>query len=483
MPTLRPELDALDPGFLTGVIHGDLRLAPQQALRLYHELPIQELGRWADAMCRRIHGNHIRTYVIDRNINYTNVCTARCTFCAFRRDGDEHDAYTLDYDSLLQKIQELTDIGGTQILMQGGMNPHLPLNWYTDLLHVIKKRFPRVHVHAFSPPEFVEFVRFFQPPGATLADQLRHVMKQLKEAGLDSVPGGGGEIFAPHVRRKIGLGKCDALQWLTVMRIAHELGMNTSATMMFGHIEGVADRIHHLELVRRWQDQSIADFAKDGGGRYKAFIAWPFQRENTPLGRCKEWGEGEGDDLSKPFPGDEAASDFGLWISGFGLEQDAAAMFESKVGDSKSKITNPLFGRRVRMAGSTEYLRTQAISRLYLDNVYSIGSSWVTMGPHIGQVALHFGANDMGSVMMEENVVSAAGTTYCLNEPMLCRLIRDAGFTPAQRNNEYNLLKVHDTPHAPDFSVTDWSTLCAQSLHVQSAKSESETIPLTIGAR
>jgi cyclic dehypoxanthinyl futalosine synthase len=394
---IRPELDILDPAALDAVVAGELRLAPAQALRLYHQMPIQELGRWADARCRELHGERIRTYVIDRNINYTNICTARCTFCAFRRDGDEDDAYTLDFDTLLTKIRELSDIGGTQILMQGGMNRHLPLSWYIDLLRLIKERFPQIHVHAFSPPEFIEFVRFFSPPGESLDDQLRWVMVQLKEAGLDSVPGGGGEIFAPAVRRKIGLGKCDAEQWLTVMRVAHELGMNTSATMMFGHIEGIADRIHHMDMVRTWQDRSIADFAADGGGRYKAFIAWPFQRENTPLGRAREWGQGEGDDADRRFPGDVVA----------------------QLDGSGDKNAHPQFGRRVRMAGASDYLRTQAISRLYLDNVYSIGSSWVTMGPHIGQIALHYGASDMGSVMMEENVVSAAGTTYCLNEPTL----------------------------------------------------------------
>jgi len=295
------------------------------------------------------------------------------------------------------------------------------------------------------------------------------------------VPGGGGEIFAPHVRRKIGLGKCDAHEWLTVMRIAHELGMNTSATMMFGHIEGFADRVHHMELVRRWQDQAITDFAASGGGRYKAFIAWPFQRENTPLGRCKEWGQGEGDDLSEPFPGDAVASDFGFSISDFGLNADTTADSRHSIQSPQSKIQNPLFGRRVRMAGASDYLRTQAISRLYLDNVYSIGSSWVTMGPNIGQVALHYGANDMGSVMMEENVVSAAGTTYCLNEPTLCRLIRDAGFIPAQRNNEYNLLKLHDGTDAPDRHVSNWSTLRAQTLHVET-KNDVQATALTISA-
>ena len=458
-PTTRPNMNPCDPAFLRGVANGEVRLTPEQALTLHHEMPLHELGRWADARARVLHGDHLRTYVIDRNINYTNICTAKCTFCAFRRDGHEHDAYTLDTETLLGKIRELVEIGGTQILMQGGMNPALPLGWYLELLQTIKATFPGVHVHAFSPPEFIEFIRFFDPPGATLADKLRHVMTQLKEAGLDSVPGGGGEIFAPAVRRKIGLGKCDAEAWLTTMRVAHELGMNTSATMMFGHIEGIADRIHHMELVRSWQDRVIAECARDGGGRYVAFISWPFQRENTPLGRLREWGQGEGDDLSQPYPGDVVA----------------------KLDGSGSKGDHPEFGRRLRMAGASAYLRTQALSRLYLDNVYSIGASWVTMGPHIGQVGLQFGANDMGSVMMEENVVSSAGTTYCLNEAVLCRLIRDAGFTPAQRNNAYELLKVHDGADSPDRRVTDWSTMRVQRLHNERPKSAQETpVDLTI---
>ncbi len=455
----REDLEILDPAMLGGVVAGELRLGPAQALRLYHEMPIQELGRWADARCRVLHGDRIRTYVIDRNINYTNVCTARCTFCAFRRDGDEGDAYTLEHGQLLEKVRELVEIGGTQILMQGGMNPDLPLDWYLDLLRAIKAHFPGVHIHAFSPPEFIEFVRFFEPPGADLEARLRWIMARMRAAGLDSVPGGGGEIFAPAVRRKIGLGKCDAHDWLTTMRVAHELGMNTSATMMFGHIEGIADRIHHMDQVRSWQDRSISDFAGGGGGRYKAFIAWPFQRENTPLGRCKEWGQEPGQ-ADEPFPGDVVAR-----LDGEGVRGDHSH-----------------FGRYVRMAGASDYLRTQALSRLYLDNVYSIGSSWVTMGPHIGQVALHYGASDMGSVMMEENVVSAAGTTYCLNEPTLCRLIRDAGFIPAQRDNEYNLLRVHAFDDAPDLRIDDWSALRAQRLHVQKPDPAAPVIEVTVNA-
>ena len=210
MTTLQPRFDefdlgsdfaGLDPGWLRDLIRGQVRLDPQTALRLFHTVPLFTLGQWADARCRVLHGNAIRSYVIDRNINYTNVCTAHCTFCAFRRDGDEDDAYTLAPGQIAQKIRELSAIGGTQILMQGGMNPDLPLEWYEDLLSSIKAEFPRVHVHAFSPPEFIEFVRFFNPPGDDLESKLTYIFERLKQAGLDSLPGGGGEIFAPPVRR------------------------------------------------------------------------------------------------------------------------------------------------------------------------------------------------------------------------------------------------------------------------------------------
>jgi cyclic dehypoxanthinyl futalosine synthase len=430
-----PTANIFDTLVLQDVAEGNLRITPEQALALYNEMPLLELGRWADKRCRALHGDHIRTYIVDRNINYTNICTAKCTFCAFRRDGDEEDAYTLEYDALLQKIQGVVDIGGTQILMQGGMNPDLPIEWYVDLLNLIREKFPLLHVHAFSPPEIIEFVNFFDTPGNTLEEQIRWVLTKLQEAGLHSIPGGGGEIFAPAVREKIGLGKCNAEVWLTVMRVAHELGMNTSATMMFGHIEGIADRVHHMDLVRTWQDNSIADFGLSGGGRYKAFISWPFQPENSPLGKVPEWIPSNDD--SEIFPGDVVAK-----LDGTGKKSACAA-----------------FGRQVRYAGSSSYLRTQALSRLFLDNVYSIGSSWVTMGPAIGQTALFYGANDMGSVMIEENVVSAAGTTYCLDEAKLCRIIREAGFTPAQRDNRYDILAIHDGETSPDKLVTDWSAL------------------------
>ncbi len=470
-PPEHPHLDGTDPGLLDAVAAGAARLTPEQGLALLRGAPLMTLGRWADARARELHGDTIRSYVIDRNINYTNVCSAKCTFCAFRRDAGDDDAYTLSHETLHQKIAELRAIGGTQILMQGGMNPELPLEWYLQLLRSIKDKFPDVHVHGFSPPEFIEFVNFFDPPGSTLEDKIRWVMVRLRDAGLDSVPGGGGEIFAPAVRRKIGLGKCDAEAWLTVMYVAHTLGMFTSATMMFGHIEGHADRVHHLKLVREWQDRALREAterrspdtgegeATNGMGHYKAFITWPFQRENTPLGRVKDWGlRPEELEPGAVFPG------------------DAVAKLDGS-GDAKSHAE---FGRRVRMAGATEYLRTQAVARLFLDNIYSIGASWVTMGPHIGQVALSFGATDMGSVMMEENVVSSAGTTYCLDEAVLCRLIREAGFIPAQRDNRYDLLRVHDGPGSPDLAVTDWSTHRARRLHIQ--KSSPTVATVTVGA-
>jgi cyclic dehypoxanthinyl futalosine synthase len=494
-PPQHPHLPGADPGLLAAVAQGQARLAPEQALELFRALPLTALGRWADARARHLHGHQIRTYVIDRNINYTNVCSARCTFCAFRRDASDHDAYTLPYEVIHEKIAALVAIGGTQILMQGGMNPGLPLDWYLGLLSSIKEKFPSVHIHGFSPPEFIEFVHFFNPPGSSLESKLRWVMTRLQDAGLNSLPGGGGEIFAPAVRRKIGLGKCDADAWLTTMYVAHSLGMFTSATMMFGHIEGHADRIHHMLLVRQWQDRALREsgevakwqsdtVAKNSDsahsatpplchsatssprGHYKSFIAWPFQRENTPLGRLKDWGADPAE-LDQPFPGDTLAA-----AHAYGRNPSFDPAAHASIA--------PDFGRRVRMSGSTDYLRTQALSRLFLDNIYSIGASWVTMGPHIGQVALQYGASDMGSVMMEENVVSSAGTTYCLDEPVICRLIRGAGFIPAQRDNVYDLLRVHDGgggADAPDLQVSDWSHHRARQMHQQAPRQPLVQIP------
>src|SRR5216110_643596 len=241
-------------GFSVGidaVIEGRARLSEAQALELYRSASLHDLGTWASAVAQRIHPVNYRTYVIDRNINYTNVCTAKCTFCAFRRDHEDADSYTLDYDKIGEKIRELIAIGGTQILMQGGMNDRLPIEWYEDLLRYIKSNFPTIHIHAFSPPEFIEFERFFNM-------DVREVIRRLKAAGLDTIPGGGGEIFAPRVRRRIGIGKCTGDDWLRVMRVAHEEGMNTSCTMLIGHIEFLRERIEHMSALRDMQDYAAA---------------------------------------------------------------------------------------------------------------------------------------------------------------------------------------------------------------------------------
>src|SRR5579859_85048 len=420
------------------VIEGRRRLSDAQAMELYRQASMHDLGRWALAASQRMHPEDYRTYVIDRNINYTNVCTAKCTFCAFRRDHEDSDSYTLSFEDIGRKISELVAINGTQILMQGGMNDRLPIEWYEDLLRYIKNHFPTVHIHAFSPPEFVEFERFFNL-------DVREIIRRLHAAGLDTIPGGGGEIFAPRVRRRIGIGKCTGDDWLRVMRVAHEQGLNTSCTMLIGHIEFVRERIEHMAALRDMQDYALSrggtkarrhegtkevtrrvmarwpgvftrsQLTTDNGqltntGNYTAFIHWPFQRENTPLGRAKEW------------------------------DPDTYGPFDD------STNADVLKGRVVRMAGADEYLRMLAIARLFFDNIPSLQSSWVTMGPKVGQLALFFGANDMGSVMMEENVVSAAGTTYRLSEREICRLIRDAGWVPAQRDQYYNVLRRHEGP-------------------------------------
>jgi cyclic dehypoxanthinyl futalosine synthase len=427
------------------IIAGRSRLSEAQALELYHSASLHDLGQWAHAATNRKHPQDYRTYVIDRNINYTNVCTAKCTFCAFRRDHEDSDAYTLSNEQIGEKIRELVSIGGTQILMQGGMNDRLPIEYYEDLLRYIKTNFPTVHIHAFSPPEFVEFERFF-------GMDVREIIRRFKAAGLATIPGGGGEIFAPRVRKRIGLGKCTGDDWLRVMRVAHEEGMNTSCTMLIGHIEFVRERIEHMSALRDMQDYALALAGSDDRrwserlmghvlqrvpeitrrwpgvweksdavrnrevepGSYTAFIHWPFQRENTPLGHAKEW------------------------------DPDIYGPFDNSTND------DILRGRVVRMAGADEYLRTLAIARLFFDNIANLQSSWVTMGPKIGQLAMFFGANDMGSVMMEENVVSAAGTTYKLAERDICRLIRDSGWIPAQRDQYYNVLKRHEGPGSPD---------------------------------
>jgi cyclic dehypoxanthinyl futalosine synthase len=344
------------------------RIIAEEALELY-QLPLQELGALADHRRNMAkmdaydeRGNEIVTYIVERNINYTNVCNVYCKFCAFYRTERDSDHYVLSHEQIDQKIDELVSIGGIQILMQGGHHPKLGIGYYLDLLSHLREKYPHVNVHAFSPPEFNHFAQVFRMP-------LREVIVRFKEAGLGSIPGGGGEILVDRVRNRIAPLKCNTEQWLKVMEIAHEEGLRSSATMMFGHVETIADRIEHLERLRELQDKT---------GGFTAFICWTFQPENVVL--------------------------------------------------------------KATPVGSAEYLRTQALARIYLDNIENLQSSWVTQGPRIGQIALRFGANDYGSVMMEENVVSSAGTTFRLSREEMERLISDAGYEPRARNNRYQLV-------------------------------------------
>jgi cyclic dehypoxanthinyl futalosine synthase len=356
--------DALTEKILEGA-----RISADDALELYR-WPLEELAALANA--RRDlakaksyggRGREIVTYIVDRNINYTNVCNVYCKFCAFYRTEKDDDHYVITFEQLDQKLDELCAVGGVQILMQGGHHPKLGFDWYIDLLHHIREKYPQINIHGFSPPEFQHFTEVFEMP-------LREVIAKFKEAGLGSIPGGGGEILVDRVRQRISPLKIKSDEWLEVMQIAHELGLKSSATMMFGHVETVAERLEHLQRIRQQQDRS---------GGFTAFICWTFQPENTVL----------------------------------------------KVKHKTSVA---------------EYLRMQALARIFLDNIENIQSSWVTQGPGIGQVALQFGANDFGSVMMEENVVSSAGTTFRLDAARIESLIRDAGYQPRRRNNWYELL-------------------------------------------
>ena len=339
------------------------RLSPEEGLRLLESRDLAALGRAADAITRRLHPESFRTYNIDRNINYTNVCSAVCDFCAFYRRPKHPEGYVLDRQELLQKIQETVDLGGDQILMQGGLHPEFKLDWYEQLLRDIKDRFPRVNVHGFSPPEIHAFTKVNKLP-------LRTVLERLKNAGLGSLPGGGAEILVDRVRAEITRGKVMTDDWLNVCRVWHELGGRGSATMMFGHVETLAERIEHLERLRQLQDET---------GGFTAFICWTFQPEHTDMAH-------------------------------------------------------------IPPAGSFEYLKTQAVARLYLDNFPNIQSSWVTQGLKIGQMALLFGANDMGSLMIEENVVASAGTVHYLTLQQIRDAIAELGYVPRQRNVFYQLL-------------------------------------------
>ena len=339
------------------------RITFDEGVILMREGRLHELGRAADAVCKRMHPEPYRTYNIDRNINYSNVCAAVCDFCAFYRKVNDTEAYVLDTDVILQKIKETVELGGDQILMQGGLHPDLPWSWYLELLRTIKSHYPNVNIHGFSPPEIHFFSKLYRMP-------LEQVLGELKEAGLGSLPGGGGEILVDRVRKAITRGKVLTDDWLNVHRVWHQMGGKSSATMMFGHIETLEERVEHMDRIRQLQDET---------GGLTAFISWTFQPEHTDMAE-------------------------------------------------------------VPAAGAFEYLRVQAISRLYLDNVPNIQSSWVTQGGKIGQVAHYFGANDMGSLMIEENVVSQAGTVHHLTLKEIQGAIRESGYIPRQRNVFYEYI-------------------------------------------
>jgi cyclic dehypoxanthinyl futalosine synthase len=332
-----------------------------EAIDLFRSDDLVGIGMAADQVRRKLHPEGIVSYIIDRNINYTNFCTEYCTFCAFYRPMGHEEGYVHPKEVIFDKIQETINLGGTGILMQGGLHPDLKIDWYEDLLREIKKRFD-IWCHCFSAPEIVNIA---EVSGLSLYDTL----SRLRDAGLDSVPGGGAEVLDDDVRKRISRLKCSVQEWVDVHRTCHKVGLRTTATMMFGTGETIDQRMNHFDLVRQIQE--------DTGG-FTAFIPWAFQRENTSLGNF--------------------------------VKEEATAV---------------------------EYLKMLALSRLYLENILNIQSSWVTPGLKTCQLGLRFGGNDVGSIMIEENVVSAAGTHHRASEEELRRLIRDAGFIPKQRDSLY----------------------------------------------
>lgn len=337
------------------------RISGDEAYKLYIKADLLLLGQIAHRIRLKKHPHPYVTYVVDRNINYSNVCVSKCRFCAFYRLPQSPDAYVITKEELARKIEETIALGGTQILLQGGHHPELPLSFYEEMLAFIRDSFPTIHIHAFSPPEIVFFAR---KESITISE----VISRLRSAGLNSIPGGGAEILVDEIRRLISPRKCTASEWLAVMEEAHRQGLRTTATMMFGHLEKPEHRIEHLLKLRELQDKT---------GGFTAFIPWTFQPKNTAL-------EGS-----------------------------------------------------VKPAMSVEYLRVLAISRIVLDNFDNLQVSWVTMGPHVAQTALFFGANDFGSTMIEENVVAAAGVKFRMSLEEMHRLIRSAGFIPKQRTMAY----------------------------------------------
>ncbi len=338
------------------------RIPFDQAVEWFNSTHLMELGERANQVRMELNDPQVVSYVVDRNINYSNICAAHCDFCAFYRTVKDDEGYVLPNDEIFNKIEELTNQGGTQVLLQGGLHPKLPFSYYCDLLSEIKKRF-EIDLHAFSAPEIFFFSKLYKMP-------ISEVLNSLRQAGLDTIPGGGAEILSDRVRKAITRGKCLTDEWLAVHEEAHKLGMRTTATMMFGHIETYEERVEHLDLIRSLQDRT---------GGFTAFIPWTFQGQHTRMEDVPE-------------------------------------------------------------AGAVEYLKTLAIARLYLDNVPNIQASFITQGKQVGQMALFYGANDMGGTMMEENVVAATGIKNCSSEKEVQKIILDAGFIPRKRNTLYQYL-------------------------------------------
>ena len=357
------------------------RIERAEALELYLHASTAALGRLADDLRARKHPDRVVTYIIDRNVNYTNVCVARCNFCAFYRAVGSSEGYVLGFEEIFRKIDETIELGGGQLLLQGGHNPDLPLEWYEDLFRAVKQRYPDFRLHALSPPEVVHLSRL-----SRLAPS--QVIERLVAAGLDSIPGGGAEILVDRVRKLLNChSKATADEWLGVMRDAHRVGLRTTATMMYGTVETVDERLEHMFRLRELQDET---------GGFTAFITWSYQPEHTELG------------------GQEATG--------------------------------------------VDYLRTLALARIVLDNFDNLQASWVTQGGKVGQLSLVYGANDMGSVMIEENVVRAAGASYCMDEIEIVRNIENAGFVPKRRNMHYDVLgdpifRERDVPRMLELAV------------------------------
>ncbi|MBO3283864.1 cyclic dehypoxanthinyl futalosine synthase [Paenibacillus sp. FSL M8-0228] len=350
------------------------RLNLEDTVALFESDEVEKIGHAANKVMNRMHPDPVKTFVIGRNINYTNVCDVYCRFCAFYRRPGSDEGYVLPDEVIFQKIKETQEVGGTEILMQGGVNPNLPFSYYTDLLKDIKERFPDITMHSFSP---AEIHKMKEKSGLSMEETIRAI----HEAGLDSLPGGGGEILDDRTRRKISRLKGSWRDWMDVMQTAHKVGMNTTATMVIGFGELMEERALHLLRVRDAQDECIENKYNSEG--FLAFIPWTFQPDNTNLKKERQTPE--------------------------------------------------------------EYLKTVAISRLVLDNIKHIQSSWVTMGPEIGKKSLYYGCDDFGSTMIEENVVSAAGATYKVNIESILQLIRETGHIPAQRNTRYDIIRTFDS--------------------------------------